>query len=150
MIRRAHPAALLVRVGGGFPPGLQASLRGMEEHVRRVPAVDRATLAAIYRRADVVLLTSEREGFGLPLLEAIACGAPVVASDLPVLREVGGAGASYAAAGDAEAFARAAEEILARGRSGAGPERERAAATSLGAYAAGLAGVYEQVLREAR
>ena len=55
-----------------------------------LPFVDRATLAAVYRRAALALLPSEREGFGLPLVEALACGTPVVASDIPVLREVGG------------------------------------------------------------
>ena len=49
-------------------------------------------LAALYRRAALVVLPSEREGFGLPVVEALACGTPIVASDLPVLREVGGDG----------------------------------------------------------
>ena len=51
---------------------------------------DRATLAAIYRRASLVLVPSEAEGFGLPVAEALACGVPLLASDIPVLREVGG------------------------------------------------------------
>ncbi len=52
-------------------------------------------LAALYRRAALVLLPSEREGFGLPVVEALACGTPIIASDLPVLREVGGTAAEY-------------------------------------------------------
>ncbi len=39
-------------------------------------------------------MPSEREGFGLPVVEAMACGTPVVASDIAVLREVGGDAAS--------------------------------------------------------
>ena len=60
-----------------------------------LPQLDRRFLAAVYRRAALVLLTSEREGFGLPVLEAMACATPVVASDLPSVREVGGNSAVY-------------------------------------------------------
>lgn len=63
--------------------------------------------------AAALVLPSRDEGFGLPVLEALAAGVPVVASDLPVLREVGGAHASYAAVGDAEAFAAALQQVLA-------------------------------------
>ena len=45
------------------------------------------------------LLPSEAEGFGLPVVEALACGTRVLASDLPVLREVGGDAVNYAAVG---------------------------------------------------
>ena len=46
------------------------------------------TLAALYRLADVFVFPSLYEGFGLPPLEAMACGLPVVASTAPALREV--------------------------------------------------------------
>lgn len=48
------------------------------------------TLVALYRRAIALVLPSRDEGFGLPVLEALAAGCPVITSDLPVLREVGG------------------------------------------------------------
>lgn len=46
-------------------------------------------LAALLARSSALLFCSHAEGFGLPILEAMACGCPVVASDLPVMREVG-------------------------------------------------------------
>jgi glycosyltransferase involved in cell wall biosynthesis len=58
------------------------------------------------------VLPSRDEGFGLTVLEALAAGTPVVASDLPVLREVGGTAAAYAPVGDAEAFAAALSAVL--------------------------------------
>ena len=86
------PELHLVRVGGPFSAEERRMIRdgGLTGRVSVVGFVDERTLAALYRRAALVLLPSEREGFGLPLLEAMACGTPVVASDLPVLREVGG------------------------------------------------------------
>ena len=65
--------------------------------VRVLPALSRRTLAAVYRRAALVLLTSEREGFGLTVLEALASGTPAVASDVRALREIGGDAVSYCA-----------------------------------------------------
>ena len=53
-------------------------------------------LAALYAAAELVALPSFYEGFGLPAIEALAAGAPLVASDLPVLREVAGDAALYA------------------------------------------------------
>ncbi|HEX4966604.1 MAG TPA: glycosyltransferase family 1 protein [Thermoanaerobaculia bacterium] len=58
--------------------------------------VNQGELAALYRGAEMVLLPSFYEGFGLPALEALQAGAPLVASDLPVLREVAGEAALYA------------------------------------------------------
>ena len=45
-------------------------------------------------------MTSEAEGFGMPVSEALACGSIVLASDIPVLREVGGDAAIYSPVGD--------------------------------------------------
>jgi glycosyltransferase involved in cell wall biosynthesis len=61
-------------------------------------------LDALYRGADAVVYPSLYEGFGLPLIEAMACGIPVVASDIEVLREVAGDAGSYAAIGDPAAW----------------------------------------------
>jgi mannosylglucosylglycerate synthase len=52
--------------------------------------VDDAAVSDLYRLADVVLLPSESEGFGLPVLEAALARAPLVCAEIPVLREAGG------------------------------------------------------------
>ena len=85
---------------------------GLEPHIIVLPFLERRVLAAVYRRAAVVLQPSDREGFGLPVAEAMACGTPVVASDLPPLREVGGAMASYCPVGDVEAWTSTVSELL--------------------------------------
>jgi mannosylglucosylglycerate synthase len=77
------------------------------------PVSDRA-IAQLYRLADVVLLPSESEGFGLPVLEAGLSRAPLVCADIPVLREIAGTDAwTFPAAGGAEAVARALARALA-------------------------------------
>lgn len=60
-----------------------------------ITAPDDADLAAAYRESTALLAPSHGEGFGLPLVEAGAHGLPVLARDLPVFREVGGAGVDY-------------------------------------------------------
>jgi glycosyltransferase involved in cell wall biosynthesis len=96
-------------VGGPFTPGQEglALELGVRDRVSVLPTLDDRTLAAVYRRAAIVVLPSEREGFGLPVIEALACGTPVVASDLPVLREVGGTAPEYRPVGDRAAWAEA-------------------------------------------
>jgi glycosyltransferase involved in cell wall biosynthesis len=58
------------------------------------------------------LLTSEAEGFGLPIIEALACGAVVMASDIPVLREVGGDAVVYCQVADVSDWVRILEQVL--------------------------------------
>jgi len=77
-----------------------------------LPYLERRVLAALYRRAAVVVLPSEREGFGLPLLEAMACGTPAVASDLAALREVAGEVGVYRPISDMQAWADAVIELV--------------------------------------
>jgi glycosyltransferase involved in cell wall biosynthesis len=64
-------------------------------------------LAAIYSGARALVFPSDDEGFGLPTVEALACGTPVVATDLPVLREVLGDRATFVGADDLEGLLRA-------------------------------------------
>jgi glycosyltransferase involved in cell wall biosynthesis len=71
-----------------------------------------ALVPALYNAADAVIAPAWYEGFGLSVLEGMACGAPVVASDIPPHREVAGDAAHYAAVGDAVALADAITAAL--------------------------------------
>jgi glycosyltransferase involved in cell wall biosynthesis len=93
----------------------------VDDAIVMVPFLERDELAAIYRRAAVLLQTSESEGFGLPLIEALACGCPVIASDIPVLREVGGQAAEYCVVGHVESWKESVVRLL---RSRTQPDRE--------------------------
>lgn len=68
-------------------------------------------LAAIYSGAHALLLPSAEEGFGLPSVEALACGTPVAAFDLPALREVLDTRATLIEPGDLEGLVEAAEAL---------------------------------------
>lgn len=110
-VRKHEPRVRLVKAGGALTAeqkDLAASL-GLTDHVLQLPSLDTAVLAALYRGSALVLLTSDREGFGLPIVEALASGTPIVATDLPVLREVGGNAARYCPLEDVGAWR---DEIL--------------------------------------
>jgi glycosyltransferase involved in cell wall biosynthesis len=66
-------------------------------------------LAAIYSGAHALVFPSDDEGFGLPPLEALACGTPVAACDLPAIREVLGERAILRSVDDLEGLLAAAE-----------------------------------------
>ena len=155
-VRQACPEARLVRVGGPFTAEQRLQVRELDlaDAIMVLPFLDRATLAAVYRRAAIALLPSEREGFGLPLVEAFACGTPVVASDIPVLREVGAGAAAYRPVGDIAGWSRAILDLLAeRDRSPEAWQARRTAGVarasqfSWSTYASEVAAVYRMVAK---
>jgi glycosyltransferase involved in cell wall biosynthesis len=77
-----------------------------------VPYVSQFLLPKIYAAADIVVMPSTVEGFGLPVLEAMACGTPVVASRAASLPEVGGDAALYFDPADPEELAFQLERVL--------------------------------------
>ncbi len=108
----------LVVVGPEKEPALAAQLRERGADLRGY--VSRDELARLYRGAAALVFPSRYEGFGLPVLEAMACGTPVVATPEPALREVAGDAALYAEPAD---LGGALRRALA--------ERERLAAAGL-------------------
>ncbi|WP_214406642.1 glycosyltransferase family 4 protein [Pseudonocardia lacus] len=104
------------------------------------------------RGATALVSASRDEGFGIPLVEAMGLGTPVVVSDIPVFREVGGDAAGYVAPDDVAGFARAIRELDEPGvwerRSAA--SRERAAHYSWESSARILLALLERVAAEHR
>jgi glycosyltransferase involved in cell wall biosynthesis len=147
------PRARLVRVGGPFTPAQEslAGALGIRHRILVLPFLQRETLLALYRNTALLLMTSDREGFGLPVVEALSAGIPVVARDLPVLREVGGEAVTYLAGDDPETWSATVMRILLerqrdegwRGRLEAG--RLWASRFAWSKYAATMALVYAAV-----
>jgi glycosyltransferase involved in cell wall biosynthesis len=108
------PTARLVHAGQAFSSEHADLARsaGVSDRVTILSSLDDRHLAALYRRAAVVALPSDREGFGLPVIEALRSGTAVVASDLAVLREVGGEAARYCRVGAVSDWSEALAEII--------------------------------------
>jgi len=122
-VRERHglPADYLLWVGGLQTPDPRKRIAALAKAARELPLVlvgatkpwahelpdviltgrvSDDDLAAIYSGARALVFPSDDEGFGLPTVEALACGTPVVVSDLPVLREVLGDRATFVESGD--------------------------------------------------
>jgi glycosyltransferase involved in cell wall biosynthesis len=157
-VARARADVRLVKVGGELTSAQENQARelGIRERIVTLPPFDpksprdRAGLAAVYRRASVVLMPSEAEGVGLPVVEALACGVPVVATDMPVFREVGGEAITYCALGNVQAWVSAVLGVLSEGTEERATHRtrglERAGLFTWRAHAERLAEIYRVVL----
>ena len=94
------------QAGWGIGPlATQLDAHPFKERIRQLGFVDEDLLPALYRRARVVAYPSRGEGFGLPVLEAMACGASVVTTEGTAMAEVSGGAARLVPSGDAEALA---------------------------------------------
>lgn len=105
---RLAPLSLIAFGGGPLTRNERRMLQrsGLASRVVQMHGDDSA-LASAYRQAAALVYPSRYEGFGLPLLEAMVRGCPVVASDAPALRETGGDAVEYFASGDPEALGHA-------------------------------------------
>ena len=114
---RRHEIDLVV-VGGGFVDDEIEGLRSPDDHgtVRLLRPVDDEDLRALYLSAEAFLFPSLYEGFGIPLLESMACGCPVVASRIPATVEVAGEVPTYFEPGDHSSLIDALESVIDSGR----------------------------------
>jgi glycosyltransferase involved in cell wall biosynthesis len=116
LLEPALKEATLVVVGprgwGGVDVSQDAEARGIGDRVTVTGRLDDADLASLYAGASLVVMPSRAEGFGLPVLEAMALGVPVVTSDDPALREVGGGATEVFPIGDPQALSTAIARVL--------------------------------------
>jgi glycosyltransferase involved in cell wall biosynthesis len=108
--RAAHSVPHHLVVAGGAGSSLEETLavarsNGAADRIHFIGHTGADQLGALYRKADLAVCPSLYEGFGLPLVEAMAHGCPVMASDIPVHREVGGDAIRLVPANDENALA---------------------------------------------
>ena len=147
---------------GGVPPlvlvgpagwGEALDLAGLPAEAVRTPGyLPEDDLARVVAGAAALVFPSWYEGFGLPALEALACGTPVVATDLPALREVLGDQAELVPPGDAAAMADALARVLGDpgGEPARAARRARAAAFTWAACARATLSAYRRALEASR
>jgi glycosyltransferase involved in cell wall biosynthesis len=106
---------LLQRAGSSASLRRLAEQLGVGHRVRLLQAVTGDELLALLRGARALLQPSLMEGFGIPALEAMACGCPVIGSDTPALVEVMGGAGLHAAVGSDQAMAQALQRLRGSG-----------------------------------
>jgi len=109
-----HPQLVIAGKKGWLTDSLFSSLRelGIEERVLFTGYLSDNDLCALYSSCRVFIYPSKYEGFGLPPLEAMACGAPVIASSIPSIREVTGETARLVAPAGSDDLAHAIVTLL--------------------------------------
>ncbi len=130
LLRADYPDAQLVLTGGDGPltADVRRQVEPLGDSVRMTGRIDRHELDQLYREATAVVMPSEYEGFGLPALEAMAAGTPVIVTDAGSLPEVVGGAGVVVRPRDPVALARAMSAVAAHGPTRArlqqaGPER---------------------------
>jgi len=126
----AHPEALLVIAGqrgwGAMEVEREVAAAGrLRDRVIRTGYVPDEAVPALLRKAAVVAYPSLEEGYGLPALEAMACGAPLVTTSGTAMAEMAGGAALLVPSGDTEGLAAALDSMLSGRDPAAAAERRR-------------------------
>jgi glycosyltransferase involved in cell wall biosynthesis len=156
LVGRGHDAGLAVTVEPtDSAPVVRALLReaavlGVTDRLCLLGPVPNEAVYPLYRAASVFVYPSVTESFGFPLLEALAVGAPVVASSIPSSREIAGGAAGYHEPADAEAAALLVEEAMAEGPTAVAARRDRARCFSWSRHCGGVASTIDDVTGEGR
>jgi glycosyltransferase involved in cell wall biosynthesis len=144
----------LVRVGAPLRPESRQIAQDLAmTDIVELPFLERDVLRAIYERCDLVLMTSDREGYGLPVVEAFAAGKPVVASDIPALRESSGGLATCVRPDALPEWVDAIERVLRSGDpdgARAAARQARAASLTWDDHVRGLLPIYAELLDRTR
>ncbi|MDP3999635.1 MAG: glycosyltransferase family 1 protein [bacterium] len=119
LLKSAHPIPHKLVIAGGrhlpkYTSMIEAQIksRNLNQDVIIAPYIEDEDMPAIYNLADVLAFPSLLEGFGLPIVEAMSCGTPVIVSDIPVLAEVAGGAAVLADPKDPQQWADKIFEVL--------------------------------------
>jgi alpha-1,3-rhamnosyl/mannosyltransferase len=117
LLRQQLPDAVRLVIAGApdprYPEPLNfARQRGLDRDIEWLGYLSGPQLVTAYQQADVFVLPSRYEGFGLPVVEAMACGTPVVCSGVSSLPEVAGDAALLITPDDAAGIARAIRRVL--------------------------------------
>jgi glycosyltransferase involved in cell wall biosynthesis len=108
----AVPHRLVLGGASGWLTDDEAAIRALGDRARSLGPVPEMHLAALFAGADAFAFPSRHEGFGIPVLEAMGQGTPVVCGDIPVLREIADGAARFLPPDDVEAWAQGLRDLL--------------------------------------
>jgi glycosyltransferase involved in cell wall biosynthesis len=114
LLRDSDAPSRLLQVGGQFTEAQYKIIEThkLAPHITQIPYLPNRELVRLYNAADVFVFPSLYEGFGVPLIEAMACGTPVVCHDCELFHEVCGEAALFADAHHASHLATSLADVL--------------------------------------
>jgi glycosyltransferase involved in cell wall biosynthesis len=113
-LRHQGLAVRFLQIGGSFSAAQVELIErlNISNYITQLPSLPNAALVELYNAADVLVFPSLYEGFGIPLIEAMACGTPIVCSDYELFHEVCNDAACFVDVSDTTAFTSAIANVL--------------------------------------